>query len=61
MAANPDIFIDVVQDEKSSSKFESHKTIRLDRTSGASILELFQNSEEVVLDLVAASSSNNVE
>ena len=50
LAANPDIFIDVVQDEKSSHKFETHKTIRLDRTSGASILELFQNSEEVVLN-----------
>lgn len=61
LAANPDIFIDIVQDEKSSFKFESHKTIRLDRTSGSSILELLQNSEEVVLDLVAASSSYNAE
>jgi hypothetical protein len=50
LEANPDIFIDVVQDEKSSFKFETHKTIRLDRTSGTSILELFQNSDEVVLD-----------
>ncbi len=61
LAANSDIFIDVVQDEKSSFKFETLKTIRMDRNSGASILELFQNSEEVVLDLVVASSSNNAE
>jgi hypothetical protein len=46
----PYIFIDVVKDETSSFTFETHKTVKFDRRAKGTILELFRNSKEIVLD-----------
>lgn len=48
---NPYIYIDVVIDEKSDFKSETHKTIKIDRSKYSNILEAFKNHTEVNLSI----------
>lgn len=48
---NPYIYVDVVIDESSDFKSETHKTIKIDRSKYSNILEAFKNHSEVNLSL----------